>query len=181
MSWNDWKFEVIPQSHYMVYTQPFVKMMNTKCSFHIIWPLSWFFLGVFFVFFGGDFSSHQPSTIKHPCNVVKYSLFLNIPGVICLLCPKNLNVYNVFWHLIRDMGEDCKSQQHDNDKYKHFLANCGVFLEKQIHINIKVTCGDAPCHSSNNLEHKWEKQNTIIYCYLIITGVYYIHIQQITV
>lgn len=33
----------------------------------------------------------------------------------------------------------------------HFLSNGGVFLEKKIYINIKVTYSNAPRHSSNNL------------------------------
>lgn len=35
--------------------------------------------------------------------------------------------------------------------YLHLLSNGGIFLEKKININVKVTDRDAPCHTTNNL------------------------------
>lgn len=41
-----------------------------------------------------------------------------------------------------------------NRKYLHFLSNGGVFLKKQIHVDVKVTGGDTPGHPSNHLRRK---------------------------
>lgn len=36
-------------------------------------------------------------------------------------------------------------------KHLHFLSNGGVFLEEQIHVDVKVTRGDAPGHTAHHL------------------------------
>lgn len=36
-------------------------------------------------------------------------------------------------------------------QHLHFLSNGGVFLEEEIHVDVKVTGGDAPGHTANHL------------------------------
>lgn len=41
-----------------------------------------------------------------------------------------------------------------NGRHLHFLANGGVFLEKKIDIDVKVTGGDAPGHAADHLQRR---------------------------
>lgn len=36
-------------------------------------------------------------------------------------------------------------------QHSHFLPNSWVFLEKKIHVYVKITGGDAPGHTPNHL------------------------------
>lgn len=37
-------------------------------------------------------------------------------------------------------------------RHSHLLSDGGVFLEEEIHVDVKVASGDAPRHTPNNLQ-----------------------------